>query len=208
MLLRKNVVIPFVLSVMLLASCSGGTIGGLIPAPKMLKGSVDGDYYTSKGGEFSVQLPYPPSASDTNRYEWKYAQVREIEDGPVIGVVIGPAAFNKNMYHSVLIKAPMLGEKNIYAKDIFSKKAASRSEVYSLMGEGTFQENDKNTYYSIYESESFLLLLTLVDNGDNFYVIEADYIKSNSGSPTVDSLLSKSWGVVGDMISSFKINNN
>lgn len=57
---------------------TGGTIGGLIPAPKLLKGSVAGDTYTSPDHAFQVQIPYPPSLDD---YQWKYAKVTEGSDG-------------------------------------------------------------------------------------------------------------------------------
>jgi len=205
-MLRSFRIVSVLISVLLLSGCAGGTIGGLLPAPKMMAGNVEGDYYTSKNGEFTVQLPYPPSKSDSDSYEWRYAQVREIEDGPVVGIVFGPAAFDKSLYHTVLIKSPMQGNKEEYAKDIFSKKAGSRNGTYSLRGEGTFQEGNKKGFYSVYESESSMLLLTLIDNENSFYAVEADFIKGGSMSPEIDSLLNIKWGVVGDLISSFEIN--
>ncbi|MCC5855551.1 MAG: hypothetical protein JJU10_07745 [Idiomarina sp.] len=58
----------------LLGGCAGGTIGGLIPAPKILNGSLDGMRYTAPNETFSVVAPVESSS------EWLYTKVHEATD--------------------------------------------------------------------------------------------------------------------------------
>ena len=83
---------------LLLAACSGtgGIIGGLVPAPKFLDGKVDKSTYYAPNNAFSVRLPHPPEQSAADRNEWIYTKVHEINDGPIVAVVFGPAAFDRN----------------------------------------------------------------------------------------------------------------
>jgi len=59
-------------AVVVLAGCSttGGTIGGLLPAPKFLKGEIVNNIYRSPDGSFSVGVPHKEGS-----YEFKYMQV-------------------------------------------------------------------------------------------------------------------------------------
>lgn len=47
-----------------IAGCSstGGTIGGLVPAPKFTKGTLSEGRYTAKDKSFSVTVPFPPGS--------------------------------------------------------------------------------------------------------------------------------------------------
>jgi hypothetical protein len=56
----------------LLTACAGGTIGGLLPAPKILDGKLEGLTYTSPQGDLSVKAP-----AKEERGEWTYTQVKE-----------------------------------------------------------------------------------------------------------------------------------
>ena len=64
--------IKFIGILFFLTSCAGGTIGGLFPAPKILKGKLDNLTYTSPDGIFSVNAPVKEE-----RGEWRYTEVRE-----------------------------------------------------------------------------------------------------------------------------------
>jgi hypothetical protein len=55
-----------------LSACAGGTIGGLLPAPKIIDGKLDGLKYTSPNNEFTVIAP-----ASEDRAEWTYTQVKE-----------------------------------------------------------------------------------------------------------------------------------
>ena len=51
---------PAVLTTVMLAACSttGGAIGNLIPAPKILKGEIKNDVYYAPNGVLSVAVPF------------------------------------------------------------------------------------------------------------------------------------------------------
>src|SRR5882724_3759617 len=84
------------LSISSLAGCrsTGGDIGGLIPAPKLLKASIDDGIYTAKDKSFTVQVPHAQGS-----YEYTYMQVKEqyLDHGEDY-VSFGPAAFNQGIY--------------------------------------------------------------------------------------------------------------
>jgi len=67
----KNGLILAVITIFL-TGCGGGTIGGLLPAPKILKGDMDGTVYRSPDKEFSVKAPV-----SKDRGELLYTSVRE-----------------------------------------------------------------------------------------------------------------------------------
>lgn len=201
----------FLLALLTLSACShtGGIIGNLVPAPKLLKGNVDGDIYHSPDGAFSVQLPHPPSISNRERYEWTYSQVREIQDRPVIGVVFGPAAFDLNYYHAVLIRLPMKSDKDKYVKSVFDSKVKGRSGTYTQRHYEKFDLNGKDCYYTVYESGNDYLVLSLTDNKTSFYAVEAD-VSSNSavGKPTFEMLTGRSWELFNKFLRSFNVLND
>ncbi len=66
----KNLSIVIIITI--LSGCAGGTIGGLLPAPKILKGHLDNLSYTSPDGVFSVTAPVTEE-----RGEWRYTEVKE-----------------------------------------------------------------------------------------------------------------------------------
>lgn len=51
---------------------TGGEIGGLLPAPKITKGTLKEGLYTAKDGSFSVMSPFPFGS-----YEYLYMKVEE-----------------------------------------------------------------------------------------------------------------------------------
>jgi hypothetical protein len=78
-----------------LAGCSttGGTVGGLLPAPKMLKGTIENDTYRAPDGLFQVGCPQPKGS-----YEYKYMAVKELYGPKGDYVSFGPAAFDQSIY--------------------------------------------------------------------------------------------------------------
>jgi len=207
---QKSNLIVFVI-VMFLSSCSGTgrTMGGLIPAPKNLDGKVVGDMYFSALEEFKVRLPHPPNASKKDEYEWKYTQVNEIYDKGVVGVIFGPAALDLNMYHAVLIRAPMKEPKEKYVADVFAKKAQLRNGVYIQKENIQFQLNGKLCFYAVYESDDSYLVLSLTDHKNSFYAIEADIPKkSHSGSVNLKQLINRQWSIFNNMLNSFVVLNS
>lgn len=57
-------VLAFVVSLVAVGcSSTGGTIGGVIPAPKFTKGTLSAGRYTAKDKSFSVAVPFPPGSA-------------------------------------------------------------------------------------------------------------------------------------------------
>ena len=204
------------------SACSGGTIGGLVPAPKILDGSIDGDFYISKYNAFRVQLPHPPSKSSEDSYEWKYTEVHEIDEvGPdgskrVVGAVFGPSAFDHNQYHAVLIRNQMKNPKEDFAKSVFANKVKfannilksdkSKGGEFKQRHSEIFNLNGRTVYYVVYESPSQYLVLSLTDNGNSFFAIEANVMYSSTGrKKSLSELTSRSWDKFNAMLKSFTV---
>lgn len=78
-----------------LAGCetSGGTIGGLLPAPKFLKGEIKNGTYTSDDKTFSVAIPHKEGTG-----EYRHMQVKEQTNQFGAYVSFGPSAFDQSIY--------------------------------------------------------------------------------------------------------------
>jgi len=74
-------------------STTGGTVGGLFPAPKFLKGTIENDTYRSPDGLFEVGCPQPKGS-----YEYRYMAVKELYDPKGDYVSFGPAATDISIY--------------------------------------------------------------------------------------------------------------
>ena len=190
---------------MMLAACSGGTALGLFPVPKSLNGEVVNGVYVSPSKKFSVQIPYPPDRSQDDAYEWRYAKVSEISDGPVEGVIFGPAAFDRNVYHAVLVSSAMDSDKQAYAADVFSRKIESRNGSYKKEDEGIFSINNQDVFYAIYSTRDWFTVLTITDNGKSFYAVEADIQRGSIASPSIESLKAREWGRLNNVLSTFTV---
>lgn len=200
---------------MMVISCSSGTggiIGNLIPAPKFLDGEVKGGKYFSPDDSFNVRLPHPPESNDRDNYEWLYTQIHEIKDGPVIGIVLGPAAFDRNIYHAVLIRKPGTPNNETmedYAKNVFKTKSESRKRNLVLKHYSQSAHNGKQLYYAVYSGNSSYLVLSLTENGDSFYVMEADILEDSTmdNFTSVEQLINKEWSIFNTMYDSFTVTN-
>jgi hypothetical protein len=190
---------------------TGGTIGGLFPAPKLLKGNVTGDIYTSPDRAFQVQIPYPPSKDD---YQWKYAKVTEGSDGnATTWVIFGPAATDLAEYHAVLIKTPVLeslkNQVDIVLKNqskIFSNRTGESATQITYQ---TISINGNPAVYAAYENSKGYLIETVVDNGSRFTHFEAVIPRWNPGSEYDQKLrkelIMRELGRFNDFVNSFKV---
>ena len=135
-----------------------------------------------------------------------YAKVNEIHDGTVIGVVFGPAAFDLNLYHAVIIREPMKEDKDAYVKTVFENKLKSRAATYTQKATQTFTLNGRRCYYSVYESDNSFLVLSLTDANSSFFSIEADISKQGArGRTNLEDLINRKWGAFNDMLESFTL---
>jgi hypothetical protein len=85
----------FVVLVLGLAGCasSGGTLGGLVPLPKTLQGSIVDNVYIAKDGAFRVTSPHQKGSN-----EYTYMAVKEKYSPMGDYVSFGPAAFDQSIY--------------------------------------------------------------------------------------------------------------
>ncbi len=197
---------------LLLAACSGtgGIIGGLIPAPKFLDGKVDGSTYYAPNKAFSVRLPHPPDLTADDHNEWIYTKVHEINDGPIIAVVFGPAAFDSNLYTAALVRAPMSPDKDAHVNQVFGNRVQFRTATYGqTYAEKTrqrFERHGRPCYYAVYESEKAFLVLSITDAGNSYYAVEADVAKiSAKGVTTLEELTNRQLGRFNSMLESFSV---
>lgn len=119
--MHKNTLVNITLAALLLvgfAGCSttGGDIGGLFPAPKFLKGSIDNNIYTSKDNNFTIAVPHAQGS-----YEYKYMQVKEEYHNTYDYVSFGPAAFDQSIYRVEVVPRAPPGEARPSLDEVASK---------------------------------------------------------------------------------------
>lgn len=145
-------------------SVTGGIIGGLLPSPKFLKGSVDGEVYTTPDKSFRVALPYGGDA-----YEWNYAVVREGQDAEnVTWVIFGPGAFNRNFYHAVLIKRAIADTFDEQVNAVYASRTKGLASVggpFRRLEEKKADANGRKSVYGVFENDAQFLVLTVIDMG-------------------------------------------
>ncbi len=90
-----------VLTAAMLVACSttGGTIGNLIPAPKLLKGDIKNNVYHAPNGVLSVAVPFAKGT-----YEYTYLQIKEEFNATTELIVFGPAAYDQGIYRVQVIE--------------------------------------------------------------------------------------------------------
>ena len=189
--------------------CPDGTFTNWLPTAKFLDGEINDGIYTSRFGLFSVRIPHPPTGSDSDEYEWTYTHVREFyepieaSDPAVVGVVFGPAAYDHNYYHAVLIQNPMNEPKREYVRDVFRKKVEARSSYYYSVHYEEYLANGRTVYYAVFRGESGYLVLTLTDADSSFYTIEVDVNSASKDAPSLETLIDRKWETLNVMIQTF-----
>lgn len=131
-------------------STTGGTIGGLLPAPKFLKGEIKDNRYTSRGNSFSVAVPHEMGSN-----EYKYMQVKEqyFEKGAYVS--FGPAAMDQSIYRLEISIRNTPDSKNIQFDDVVPKVVeAYKEQLKKAYGTALKEEearrdsiNGKKAYY-------------------------------------------------------------
>ena len=213
-LAARSHVVGLALLALLLAACSGtgGIIGGLVPAPKFLDGKVDKSTYYAPNKAFSVRLPHPPEQSHVDRNEWIYTKVHEINDGPIIAVVFGPAAFDSNLYAAALVRTPMSPDKDAHVNQAFGNRVRFRTatygQTYAEKARQRFELHGRPCYYAVYESKNAFLVLSLTDAGNSYYAVEADVAKIGNRAITLEELTIRGWATFNSMLESFSVGGN
>ncbi len=108
--------IIFMAATLIGCSTSGGTIGGLFPAPKFLKGEIKSNIYTAQDKSFSVKIPH-----NEGTYEYTYMQVKEQYNEYGAYISFGPAALNQSIYRLEIGKRLTPESQNINFDDAAQK---------------------------------------------------------------------------------------
>lgn len=131
----------FVFTTALLVGCettsTGGTIGGLFPAPKFLKGKIENGIYIAQDKSFSVSIPH-----SIGSYEYTHMQVKEQYSDHGTYVSFGPSAFDQRIYRvqiygNDIIKRVMPDIQStrfdVVAAKVFEGYKAQLLKVYGTM---------------------------------------------------------------------------
>ena len=119
---------------------TGGTLGGLFPMPKVLKGSIVNNVYLAKDAAFRVASP-----QDAGSYEYKYMAVKETYDAGLAYVSFGPAAFDQSIYRvNVTGTINETGVAQPFETVAVQATAAFRAELEKSLGT-PLEETDKGT---------------------------------------------------------------
>jgi len=150
---------------------SGGTIGGLIPAPKHTKGTITDNTYTSKDGDFSISIPHKEGS---NEYSHMNIKEQYYELGTYIS--FGPAAVDQSIYRLEIGKK--LTPDSSYV--IFDDAVNAVIESYSQQLESSYKSKPKllsKEKTTINSTPSYKIVLQQTVNGQvlNHDVFVADY---------------------------------
>lgn len=165
--------LSIVLLSILLTACAGGTIGGLLPAPKILDGKLDGRKYTSPDAQLTVVAP-----ASEERGEWNYTIVKEHSEqhADQNSRFVGFKTPYDNHFYSVEVvkfqsnrklneETFSLIKNNNLSRVISSTEKRWGSKVEKLVESDLNCENKKSYSYSIYKQYTphiHLILISII----------------------------------------------
>lgn len=116
---------------LLLAGCAGGDILGLVPAPRILSGSIDdNNVYIAKDKRFTVSVPFAPNTDNH-----MYMKVKE-NYGPVEDYVsFGPGAVDERIWRIEVVTPP--ADKPLPALDALAPQILTTVEKQAEQAYGT-----------------------------------------------------------------------
>jgi hypothetical protein len=159
MLIQKKIFIVLLSILVVGCSSTGGTIGGLFPAPKILDGKIENDVYFSKNNDFTVSIPHKDGT-----YEFTYLQIKEQYNELGTYISFGPAAF----------------DQSIYRLEIGRKLSPESQEVDFTYAVDTVIANYSKQLESSYKSKStFIKKNKAIINGFESFVVNLEQNVSN-----------------------------
>ena len=173
----------FVFATALLIGCettsTGGTIGGLFPAPKFLKGELESDIYTAQDKSFSVRIPHRIGS-----YEYKYMQVKEQYSDHGTYVSFGPSAFDQRIYriqiYGIDILKRVMPDIQSVSFDVVAARTLESYKAQLLKGDRTVPEEASPYQETINGRKAFYWRLTqeFINSNNNAYIAHDVYIVS------------------------------
>lgn len=162
-----------------LTACAGGTIGGLLPAPRILDGKLDGRKYTSPDNALTVMAP-----ASEERAEWTYTVVQEHSEQHTdqnSRFVSFKTPYDSHFYSVEVIKlfnAKMLNSetfslvKNDNLSRVMSATEARWGSKVEKLVESELKCGNKKSYsYSIYKQH----ITSYTPNFDKYFLISQSY---------------------------------
>ncbi len=162
-----------------LTACAGGTIGGLLPAPRILDGKLDGRKYTSPDNALTVMAP-----ASEERGEWTYTVVQEHSEQHTdqnSRFVSFKTPYDSHFYSVEVIKlfnARMLNSetfslvKNDNLSRVMSATEARWGSKVEKLVESELKCGNKKSYsYSIYKQH----ITSYTPNFDKYFLISQSY---------------------------------
>ncbi|MFC3023706.1 hypothetical protein ACFODT_07705 [Vibrio zhugei] len=175
--MKKNITIAVLSTV--LTACAGGSIGGLLPAPKRVDGQLDGRVYTSPGQVFSVVAP-----ASEDKGEWRYTQVNEhAEQHPDqrSQFVSFKTPYDHHFYSVEVVQllndSPLnddtfaLVKNHNLSRIISSTETRWGSKVETLADSKLTCKNKQSYSYSIYKQH----ITSYTPNFDKYFLISQSY---------------------------------
>jgi hypothetical protein len=103
---------------LVLAGCetTGGTIGGLFPSPKFLKGEIKNGTYTAQDKSFSVAIPHKEGTE-----EYRHMQVKEQGNEFGAYVSFGPSALDQSIYRVEIARRISAGSEKVQFDEVAPK---------------------------------------------------------------------------------------
>jgi len=103
---------------LVLAGCetTGGTIGGLFPSPKFLKGEIKNGTYTAQDKSFSVAIPHKEGTE-----EYRHMQVKEQGNEFGAYVSFGPSALDQSIYRVEIARRIAAGSEKVQFDEVAPK---------------------------------------------------------------------------------------
>ena len=163
----------------LITACAGGTIGGLLPAPKISDGKLEGLTYTSPQGELRIKAP-----AKEERGEWTYTQVKEhSEDHPdQKSTFVGfKTPYDSHFYTAEVVNYKNDGTLNeeqflLVKKDNLQRVVKSTEERWKskvdLLNETKLSCDDNKIYtYSIFKQT----ITSYEPNFEKYFLISQSY---------------------------------
>lgn len=147
-----------VLAAVTISGCSttGGTVGGLFPAPKFLKGEIKNNIYTAQDKSFSVAVPHKDGS-----YEYTYMQVKEQNSEYGAYVSFGPAALDQSIYRVETAQRVTPGSQNVKL-DNFAPKIVEGYKAQLQNGYGSTPQEIESRQETINGKKAYYYKLTHV----------------------------------------------
>jgi len=196
-------IFALVSSILIGCSSTGGTLGNLIPLPKILNGKLEGNTYHAPDESFQVNTPHPAKGGDT--YEWNYAKVKEGVDQNLRFVEFGPFALDLNTYSVDFIKRPAPGKIRTIA-DEFYKKQLLKDKNNELIKEEDITINGNEAAYAVIEGNGFYYVSTFVKFHSSYANVYAIAYPHSSRYPDKAALTSRNWKIYNEFVSSLQPN--